>query len=445
MSYFDEYRAKLTTAENAVKLVKSGDWVDYGSNNSMPFALDAALAARKDELHRVKVRGNLMPGPIQVVECDPEMEHFVYNTWHCGSYERRMCDAGRAFFIPMLFRCLETYYRYYIDVDVAMLCVSEMDDKGYFSLGGAQGAVSPCLINAKKVILEVNSAVPYINGGPETKVHISRADCIVEVGSRRLWEMSAPKPSGTDIAIAEKIFPYIHDGAAVQLGIGGLPNALGEIIAQSDLKDLGMHTELCSDGYYALHKAGKLTNSKKTQHTGKGVLGLAVGSAELYDWVADNDDILGFPLSYVNDPAVISSMDNFISINGCLNVDIYGQVCSESSGTRQISGTGGQLDFVTGAAASKGGKSFLCMSSTFTDKSGVVHSRILPKFTNGDIITTPRAQTAYIVTEHGVVNLAGRSTWERAEALISIAAPQFRDGLIKAAEQQKIWLPSNKR
>ena len=206
-----------------------------------------------------------------------------------------------------------------------------------------------------------------------------------------------------------------------------------------------MHTELCSDGYYALHKAGKLTNAKKTLHTGKGVLGLAVGSAELYDWVADNDDILGFPLSYVNDPSVISSMDNFISINGCLNVDLYGQVCSESSGTRQISGTGGQLDFVTGAGASKGGKSFLCMSSTFTDKSGIVHSRILPKFTNGDIITTPRAQTAYIVTEHGVVNLAGRSTWERAEALISIAAPQFRDGLIKAAEQQKIWLPSNKR
>ncbi len=445
MSYFDEYRAKLTTAENAVKLVKSGDWVDYGSNNSMPFALDAALAARRDELHRVKVRGNLMPGPIQVVECDPEMEHFVYNTWHCGSYERRMCDAGRAFFMPMLFRCLENYYRYYLDVDVAMLCVSEMDDKGYFSLGGAQGAVSPCLINAKKVILEVNAAMPYINGGPETKVHISRADAVVEVGSRRLWEMSAPGPTETDIAIAERIFPYIHDGATVQLGIGGLPNALGEIIAQSELKDLGMHTELCSDGYYALHKAGKLTNAKKSLHTGKGVLGLAVGSSELYDWVADNDDILGCPLSYVNDPAVISSMDDFISINGCLNIDLYGQVGSESSGTRQISGTGGQLDFVTGAAASKGGKSFLCMSSTFTDKSGCVHSRILPKFTGGDIITTPRAQAAYIVTEYGVADLVGRSSWERAEALVSVAAPQFREELIKAAEQQKIWLPSNKR
>ncbi len=445
MNVYEEYKQKLVSAGEAVKLVKSGDWVDYGSNNSMPFALDAALAARKDELRRVKVRGDLIPGPIQVVECDPEMEHFVYNTWHCSSYERRMCDAGRAFFIPMLFRCLETYYRYYIDVDVAMLCVSEMDDDGYFSLGGALGAAAPCLLRAKKVILEVNSAVPYIKGGPETKVHISKANRIVEVGRRKLWEMTSPKPSETDIAIAGKIFPYIHDGATVQLGIGGLPNALGEIIAQSDLKDLGMHTELCSDGYYALHKAGKLTNAKKSLHTGKSVLGLAIGSSELYDWVANNDEVLGFPLSYVNDPAVISSMDNFISINGCLNVDLYGQVCSESSGTRQISGTGGQLDFVTGASASKGGKSFLCMSSTFTDKSGIVHSRILPKFTNGDIITTPRTQAAYIATEYGVVNLAGRSTWERAEALISIAAPQFRDGLIKAAEQQKIWLPSSKR
>ena len=177
----------------------------------------------------------------------------------------------------------------------------------------------------------------------------------------------------------------------------------------------------------------------------KGILGLAIGSRELYDWISNNDDVVGYPLNYVNDPAVIASMDNFISINGCLNVDLYGQVCSESSGTRQISGTGGQLDFVTGSSDSNGGKSFLCMSSTYTDRKGVVHSRILPKFENGDIITTPRAQTLYVATEYGVVNLAGRSTWERAEALISIADPKFQDELIAAANAQKIWLPSNKR
>lgn len=445
MKYIEDYKAKLTTAEEAVKCIKSGDWVDYGSNNSLPYALDAALASRKEELHGVKVRGNLLPGPLQIVECDPTLDHFVYNTWHCGAYERKMCDCGRAFFMPMLFRDLNFYYRNYLTVDVAMLCVSPMDNDGYFSLGGALGAAAPSLINAKKVILEVNEAIPYINGGAETKVHISRADAIVEVGYRELWQMHSSKPSETDIQIAKHIFPYIKDGSTIQLGIGGMPNALGEIIAKSELKDLGMHTELCSDGYYALYKAGKLTNAKKNIHKGVSVFGLAIGSRELYDWINNNNEVEGYPLHYVNDPAVIALMDNFISINGCLNIDLYGQVCSESSGLRQISGTGGQLDFVTGASASKGGKSFLCMSSTFTDKAGVEHSRILPHFENGDIITTPRAQAQYIATEYGIVNLAGKSTWERADALISIAAPQFRDKLIKAAEEQKIWLPSNKR
>ncbi len=445
MGIFEEYKSKLTTAENAVKLVKSGDWVDYGSNNSMPVALDAALAQRRDELRGVKVRGDLTPGPIQIIECDPDMEHFVYNTWHCGGYERKMCDAGRAFFTPMIFRNLSSYYRDFLDVDVAMLCVSEMDSEGYFSLGGALGAAAPCLTKAKKVIVEVNSAVPYIKGGPETKVHISRVDCVVEVGRRPIWEMPSPNPSPSDVQIAKLIFPYIPDGATIQLGIGGLPNALGALIADSDLKDLGMHTELCCDGYYELYKAGKLTNAKKNIHRGKSVLGLALGSAEFYEWVNNNDEILGCTLDYVNDPAVIASMDNFISINACLNIDLYGQVCSESSGTRHISGTGGQLDFVTGASASKGGKSFLCMNATYTDKKGVMHSRILPKFTGGDIITTPRTQAQYIATEYGVVCLAGRSTWERADALVSVAAPEFRDELIKAAEEQKIWLPSNKR
>ncbi len=444
-SYTDEYKAKLCTAEEAVKLVKSGDWVDYGSNNSMPFSLDAALAARKDELHGVKVRGNLTPGPIQVIECDPEMEHFVYNTWHCGSYERKMCDAGRAFFTPMLFRNLEWYYKNFLTVNVAMISVSPMDEDGWFSLSGAAGAASPAIMVAEKIILEVNEAMPYINGGPETKVHISKVDAVVEAGSRPLLMLPTPPVSETDKAIAGHILPFIPNGATVQLGIGGMPNALGEMLAQSELKDLGMHTELCCDAYYSLYKAGKLTNAKKNINPGKGVFGLAIGSQELYDWIADNEQLEGYPLSYVNDTAVISSIDNMISINSCLNVDLYGQVCSETVGTRQISGTGGQLDFVTGASASKGGKSFLCMNSAFTDKQGVMHSRILPTFTGGEVITTPRTQAYYLVTEFGAVNLAGKSTWERAEALISIAHPQFRDELISSAEKQKIWLPSNKR
>lgn len=443
MNYSSEYRAKLCSAEDAVLLVKSGDWVDYGSNNSKPVLLDEALARRRDELRCVKIRGNLTPGPLAVVECDPEMEHFVYNTWHCSGYERRLCDAGRAFFTPMIFRNLAWYYRTQLRVNVAMLCVSPMDSHGYFSFGGAAGVCRAIAETADVVILEVNEAVPRVFGEEES-IHISEVDRVVESGRRPLWDMQSPEPTETDLRIAQHIFPHIRDGATVQLGIGGMPNALGRLIAESELHDLGMHTELCSDGYLAMFRAGKLTNRRKTLHRGKGVYGLAVGSPELYDWVNNNPGLMAMPLSYVNDPGVIAQNEGMISINGCLNADIYGQIASESAGTRQISGTGGQLDFVTGATMSRGGKAFLCMSSTHRDKTGALHSRILPHF-GGDIITTPRSQAYYVVTEYGAANLAGRSTWERAEAMIGLAHPDFREELIRAAEQQRIWLPSNKR
>ena len=445
MNLMQEYRSKLCTAEEAVRLVKSGDWVDYGSNNGYPSTLDAALARRRDELHHVKVRGNLLRGPLAVVECDPSMEHFVYDSWHCSGYERKLCDAGRAFFTPMLFRDLDRYYHQYLTVDVAMLSVAPMDENGYFNLSGALGAERGIADTAKKIIVEVNENLPRIKGEPsEVGIPLERVDAIVEAGRIPLWEMKSPEPSEIDRQIAGHVLPLIPDGAVIQLGIGGMPNALGELLAESDLKDLGMHTELCSDGYLALFKAGKLTNAKKTLHTGKGVLGLAIGSQELFDWVNENDAVLGAPLSYVNNPFVIAQNDKMISINGCLNVDLYGQVASESAGTRQISGTGGQLDFVTGAAMSKGGRSFLCLPSTFTDKKGVLHSRILPQM-SGDIITTPRSQAATIVTEYGAADLTGRSTWERAARLIDIAHPDFREELIRKAEEQRIWLPSNKR
>lgn len=444
MDFYSEYKTKLRTPDEAAALVKSGDWVDYASNIGFPVSLDAALARRRDELKQVKVRGNLLPGPIQIAECDPAMEHFVYNTWHCSGYERRLCDAGRAFFTPMVFRNLGWYYKNFLTVNVAMVSASPMDRHGYFNLGGSLGLSKAIIDCADLVVLEVNEAMPRIRGGMDEVVHISQVDYVVEAGYRPLWEMPSPLPSETDKQIARHIFPHIRDGATIQLGIGGMPNALGELIADSDLKDLGMHTELCSDGYLAMFKAGKLTNRRKTLLPGKGVLGLAIGSREFYDWLDENPGLAGYPLSFVNDPAVIAKNDNMISINGCLNVDLYGQVGSESAGTRQISGTGGQLDFVTGATMAKGGKSFLCMSSTYRDKAGRLHSRILPSLP-GDIVTTPRSQAYYIATEFGAVNLAGKSTWERAEALISLAHPDFREELIRAAEQQKIWLPSSKR
>lgn len=443
MDLMNEYRAKLKTAAEAVCIVKNGDWVDYGSNNSCPIALDEALAARRDELHGVQIRGNFLRGPLAVVECDPEGEHFVYNTWHCSAYERRVLDRGRGYFIPMVFRNMDWYYRSFLTTDVAMITVAPMDGQGNFNLGGALGASCSVVENAKHVIVEVNPAMPRIRG-EAAQLPLSKVDAVVECPSRPLWEMVAPPPSELERQIAGYVYPHLRDGATIQLGIGGVPNAIGELIAESDLRDLGMHTELASDGYLALHRAGKLTNRRKTLQPGLGVLGLAIGSREFYDWLDDNPGILGCRLDYVNSIPVIAQQENMVSINGCLAADLYGQVCAESVGTRQISGTGGQLDFVNGATAAKGGMSFLCMSSSYTDKAGVRHSRILPHF-GGDIVTTPRSEVYWLVTEYGAANLAGRSSWERAEALISLAHPDFREELIRAAEAQRIWLPHNKR
>ncbi len=444
MDYKALYREKLRTADEAVKCVNSGDWVEYTTQLGFAPALDAALSRRRDELQHVKIRGSLIFGPVMVAECDPTMEHFVYNTWHCSGYERRLCDRGQAFFEPMLFRNLEWYYRNFITANVCMVTVSDMDDDGYFYFGASVGVSKFTCDCCEHIIVEVNSNMPKLYGTDAVRIHISEVTYIVESGNPPLIEVPMPIPTADDMQLAEHILPHICNGATIQLGIGGMPNALGELIAQSDLKDLGMHTELCSDGYYAMYKAGKLTNARKTLHRGKGVIGLFLGSRELCDWMNENSDIMGASLSYVNDPYVIAQNDNMISINACISADLFGQVCSESSGTRQISGTGGQLDFVNGASLSKGGKSFICMTSTYTDSAGELHSRIVPRF-SGDIITTPRSQTYFVATEYGVVNLAGRTSWERADMLINLAHPDFRDGLIKEAEKMKIWLPSNKR
>ena len=243
--------------------------------------------------------------------------------------------------------------------------------------------------------------------------------------------------------IADLIVPHIVDGATLQLGIGGMPNVVGARLAESDLKDLGMHTELCGDAYYELYKAGKLTNRRKSHQRGKGVTGIVFGSQALYDWVDQNPGVVVEPLEYVNAPETIGKLDNMISINNCIAVDLYGQVCAESAGLRHISGTGGQLDYLTGAAMSKGGKAFICMTSSFVDKTGVRRSRVLSHF-GGDIVTDPRSQAYYIVTEYGAVNLAGRYTWERAELLVSVAHPDFREDLIREAEKMGIWRNTSK-
>ena len=444
MDVRQEYRARLRTPEEAVKLVKSGDWVDYSSNICFPALLDAALAKRRDELQDVKIRGNLLFGPIQVVEADPSREHFCYNSWHCSGYERKLCDRNLCNFIPMIFRNLGWYYTNFLTVNVAMMAVTPMDRHGYFNFSCATGVAKAIMDKADVVILEVNEHLPRICGGFDECIHISEVDAVVEGEHPPLPQFPIAEASAEDRAIAAHIVPHIVDGATLQLGIGTMPNVVGGMISQSDLKDLGMHTELCGDAYLRMYEAGKLTNKRKTFQPGKGVTGLVFGSRELYDWVAENTGVVVEPLSFVNDPGIIAKHDNMISINSCISVDLYGQICAETAGLRQISGTGGQLDYLTGASMSRGGKAFICMTSSFVDRQGVRHSRVLPHF-DGDIATDPRSQAFWIVTEYGAENLAGRTTWERAEKLISLAHPDFRDELIRAADAQRIWRRSNKR
>jgi len=364
LDVYQRYRAKLRTPEQAVKAVQSGDWVDYSSNVCFPTLLDAALAKRRDELTDVKIRGNLCFGPIQAVECDPTREHFLYNSWHCSAYERSLCDRGLCSYIPMIFRNVVPYYRHFLTVNVAMMCVTPMDKHGFFNLSCAAGIAKGILDKADVVILEVNERLPRILGGFDESIHISEVDYVVEGEHAPLPEFPIDPPREEDIRIADLILPYIVDGATLQLGIGSMPNVVGQRLVQSDLRDLGMHTELCGDAYYELFQAGKLTNKRKTNQRLKGVTGMVFGSRPLYEWVDQNPGVVIEPLEYVNAAETIARQENMVSINNCIGVDLYGQVSSESAGFRHISGTGGQLDYLTGAAMSKGGKAFVCMTST---------------------------------------------------------------------------------
>ena len=252
--------------------------------------------------------------------------------------------------------------------------------------------------------------------------------------------------SEVDMAVAKLVVPEICDGACLQLGIGSMPNAIGKMIAESDLKDLGVHTEMYVDAFVDMSIAGRITGLRKPFDRGRQTYAFAAGTQKLYDFIDNNPECMAAPVSYVNDIARVSQIDNFISINGAVDIDLYGQVSSESSGIHHISGAGGQQDFVMGAYLSKGGKSFICCSSSYMDKkSGQLKSRIRPTLLEGSVVTATRTNLHYVVTEYGKFNAKGKSTWERAEGLIAIAHPQFREELIAEAEKMHIWRRSNKR
>lgn len=442
----DMYRQKLTTPEEAVKLVKSGDWVDYGMATSQPILLDKALAGRKEELKDVKVRMSFTFAPRAVVEVDPNRETFTAMNWHMSGYDRKLCAQGLMNFIPMCYRNEPSMYRDILDVDVAMITVAPMDKHGFFNFGLNISANEAITKKAKKVIVEVNEAMPRALGGRGEQIHISDVAAIVEAGSIPMPTIPFKTGDEIDTKIAEMIVKEIPNGATLQLGVGGLPNTVGAMIAESDLKDLGMHTEMLVDAFYLMYKEGRLTNKLKAVDRDKASWAFALGSQDMYDWIDDNPFLAAYPVDYVNDPFVIAQLDNFISINNCVDIDLFGQISSESSGTHHISGSGGQLDFTDGAYRSRGGKSIIALRSTFHNKkTGRDESRILPTLAPGTTVTDPRSQINFVVTEYGMVNLMGASTWERAERLISIAHPDFREDLIKEAEKMKIWRYSNKK
>lgn len=446
MGFTEEYKQKLVSADEAVKVIKSGDWVDYGWCNGTPDVLDKALAKRTDELKDVKLRGGIILKPLAIFEREDAGEHFTWNSWHMAGYERHLIARGCSFYAPIRYSELPRYYRESIEKpDVAMFQVAPIDEHGYFNFGPNASHLGAVCETSKKIIVEVNKNMPVCIGGTENGIHISKVDLIVEGNNSDIPELGAGGPATEiDQKVAEQIVNEIPNGACLQLGIGGMPNAVGSLIAQSDLKDLGVHTEMYVDAFVDIAKAGKINGSKKNIDRFRQTYGFGAGTKKMYDYLNNNPELMSAPVSYTNDIRQISALDNFISINNCVDLDLYGQINAESAGTKQISGAGGQLDFVLGAYLSNGGKSFICCSSTFTDKKGVKHSRIRPTLADGSIVTDTRANLHYIVTEYGMVNVKGLSSWERAEKIISIAHPDFRDELIKEADKLHIWRRSNK-
>ena len=447
MDYQEIYKQKLVTADDVAAQVKDGDWVDFGWCANTPVAFDAALAKKMPNLKDVKVRGGILMWVPEIFKIENPADHFTWNSWHMSGVERKAIAEGFSFYGPIRYSELPRYYRdLEDDIAVNVFQVSPMDAHGWFSFGPSASHMAAAISRSEKVYVEVNTNMPRCLGGFDERIHVSQVTGIIEGDNPPIGELPAGGPA-TDIdkAVAKLIVERIPNGACLQLGIGGMPNAVGALIAESDLKDLGVHTEMYVDGFVDMAMAGKITGNCKNINKGRQTYAFGAGTKKLYDYLDNNPECMSVPVDYANDIDVISAHDNFISINNAIDIDLYGQVNAESAGTKNISGAGGQLDFVLGAYKSKGGKSFICLSSTFTNKAGETVSRIRPTLADGAVVTDPRPCVMYVVTEYGIVNLKGGSAWERAEKLISVAHPDFRDELIAEAEKMNLWRRSNKR
>ncbi|MCI8285690.1 MAG: butyryl-CoA:acetate CoA-transferase [Firmicutes bacterium] len=440
-----QYDKKLITSDQAAGMVKSGDRVHIGTFGVISRNFEAALAKRKDELDEVIIHSSLWSydDTYETNKVDPSGEVFKIWSTHMSQKDRRVKTAGHAWYIPILYS--DNNQMWSQDnkdkVNMTVITTGPMDAHGNFNLGVTVGETRGTIQAADIVIVEVNENMPRCNG-IENYINIAEVDYITHSTNYPIAELPVREAGGADAKIAELIMPLIEDGSCLQLGVGAMPNHLGKLLAKSDLKNLSVHTEMLVDAFVDLYEEGKITGQKNVL-PGKMVYTFALGTKRLYDFLDNNQMCVGAPVDYVNNPNIISQNDKVISINAALQVDIYGQVSSESIGFSHISGQGGQMNFVEGAYHSKGGKSFICTASTKT-KDGKTESLILPYMPPGGIVSCPRYAPQYIVTEYGIAMLKGLNTWERAEALINIAHPDYREDLIKDAEKQGIWCNTSK-
>jgi acyl-CoA hydrolase len=428
-----EYQRKLISAEEAAGLVKSGMWIDYGAICGFPSLIDKKLAARAKELNGVKIRAE--HSHTVIPRTDPTQQHFIHNSWFLGKVEREYAKNGATSYIPFGLGEGPRMYRQWLKdkVDITFIEVTPMDKKGNFNFGAAVTRQKAACEVAKKVVLEVNEHMPWVYGGYDEVMNIKDVDYVVENYEYKIPEFPAAVITPEDEAIAALLAEQIEDGATIQLGVGAIPSVVGKLLIKHTLQDLGIHSEMFNDSMMELIEAGVVTGKRKSLNPGKSVFCFATGSEKLYKFMDKNPALAGFPVDYTNDPYTIAKNDKQIAINSTLKVDLRGQVCSESVGTRQISGTGGQLEFTRGAYMAEGGKAFICLHAVREGKDRKPVSNIVPTLELGDMVTVPASDVSYVVTEYGMVNLKSLSVWQRAKVLISITHPAFRDELTQAA------------